>query len=208
MDPSEIDHRPLGEWSAVPSGFLDALLKASKFTGKHNGINPWTKYVYLVAGKLYATDNRCIVEIDLGDQSFGDGYFISNDLKLLRARGGDPCELQLNETYISFAWSDGTWCKVHRRIAERNVNLDHANQCRSLIQRFWHEGRSAAVMRKKVLNEVKREGREKILKFNRHDWHGGSIEKVMAVAESFDPDASPAPFSFPNGRGLIVKSSV
>jgi hypothetical protein len=54
---------------------------------------------------------------------------------------------------------------------------------------------------------VKRKGRKEILKFGRHYWHGGSIEKVMKVAESFDPDASPAPFSFPNGRGLIVKSS-
>lgn len=197
MDPWEIERRPSGEWTAVPSGFLDALKIAKKFTGKHNGLYPWTRHVYLLAGKLYASDNRCIVEIDLGDQSFGDGYFTSYDLEALHARGGDPCLAQLNSACISFAWPDGSWCKVNRRVAELCVNFDHPKRCRALMEKFWHRGQVKII----------RGSAEQLEALSDGTWHPPSLTKVMNVAETFDPDAGPTPFSFQNGRGLIVRSS-
>jgi hypothetical protein len=189
----EIGCRPSGRWVPVPPGFRAALQIASKFTGAHNAIYPWLKHVYLIAGKLYASDNRCIIEIDLGDSSFGDAHLISHDVKLVRARGGDPCEAQLDQTCISLAWPDGSWCKVDRRDAERFLNFDHANRCRALTEKFWRPGQAVTTM--------------DASNHNGDAWHGPSFAKVMSIAETFDPDASPATFSFPNGRGLIVKPS-
>ena len=82
-----VSARPTGTWLAVPTGFLTALLQAARFTGPHNATYPWIKYVYLLEGKLYASDNHCIVEFDLGERSFANAHFIREEVKVLRARG-------------------------------------------------------------------------------------------------------------------------
>lgn len=208
--PPKRARRPAGDWITVPDGFREALLTATKFTA-HDKIYPWVKYVYLLKGKLYASDNRCIVEIDLADRAFGDTRFTSNEIEILKKWNAEPSKAMFHDDWTAFAWSDDSWCKIERD--ERIVNFDHATQCCSLIKQFWHEGRSTSGMRAPILIDVKRQGRGKVIKFKGGRlgepadqlWHGGSIEKVMKIAETFDPDASPAPFSFPNGKGLIAK---
>ncbi|AXI55003.1 hypothetical protein C1J05_11325 [Sulfitobacter sp. JL08] len=38
-------------------------------------------------------------------------------------------------------------------------------------------------------------------------WHIDTVSSVMKIAETYDPDASLVPFSFPNGRGLMINTA-
>ena len=203
--------KPGGE-IPVPPGFIDALLRASKFTGRSNKTFPWVQYIFLVDGKLYASDNRCIVEIDLGDPAFGPARFSPGDVSVMKAIGENPHMAKLTGGKAAFTWEDGRWCLLNIRMA----GTEMVDRSRGLLHKFWHKGRkvlpkTASAIRKiaktKKATEVARFKAASIDQSKDQFWHCGAIAKVMEVAENYDPNATPTPFTFPNGKGLIVKPS-
>jgi hypothetical protein len=50
----------------VPPGFINALVTANKFRGRGTKLFPWLGFVELSGSQLYASDNRCIIALDLG----------------------------------------------------------------------------------------------------------------------------------------------
>lgn len=185
LSPQEVT-RPNGDWMPVPQGFRDALVIARRFTGKRHQLFPEVQFVYLVDGMLYASDNRCIVEIDLKSETFGRARFTAGDVATLKAMPTEPSEATFRADEMAFSWlDDGSWCRFDTEAS----GFDLADKCRSLLNQFWHEGPDIATLDTLT------------------GWHEASIKKVTRVAETFDPGVTPAPFSFPNGRGLIVKPS-
>lgn len=207
----------------VPEGFLDALLMASHFKSRGTKNFPWLGFVELVNGKLYASDNRCIVEIDLGED-FGAARFSGGDIAVLKAMGDDPILASFNGA-SAFDWGDGRWYR-----AQTKTGSELSDRCQNLFDKYWHKGRdskSAAsaineciaklrATEKSTKSNLTGEDRKKfksakivniLVDGDKQQWHIASIEKVMKVAKAYDPDANPAPFTFRNGRGLIVKPS-
>lgn len=196
----------------VPTGFIEALLRASKFSGRSNKTFPWVQYVYLSEGKLYASDNRCIVEIDLGDPAFGPARFSLGDVSVMKAIGHNPHMAKFTSEGAAFTWEDGRWCSFNIQM----VGTEMVDRSRALLQEFWHERRKvlpkmASAIKKiaktKKAGEVARFKAAQIDQSEDQFWHCGAIAKVMEVATNYNPSATPTPFTFPNGKGLIVKPS-
>lgn len=192
----------------VPAGFLNALVTANKFRGRGTKMFPWLGFVELAGNQLYASDNQSIVAIDIG-ADLGSATFTAGDISVLRAMGDDPAFADLSDG-IAFSWSDGRWFT-----SEAPSDTRLSDHCRPLIEKYWHEGREVRPVASAFVSRAKRAGLGRIVRFpaqsigEKHHqyWHGGTIATVMSVATAYDPDASPTPFSFPSGKGLIVKPS-
>ncbi len=192
----------------VPPGFINALVMANRFRGRGTKLFPWLGFVELSGSQLYASDNRCIIAIRL-DLKLGSATFTAGDIAVLRAMGDDPefCDFSNG---LAFSWNDGRWLT-----SETQMDTRLSDHCRPLIEKYWHEGREIGLMAPFFASRAKRKGLSRIVKFpaqsigEKHHqyWHGGTISKLMSVATAYDPDASPTPFSFPSGKGLIAKPS-
>ncbi len=196
----------------VPVGFVTALKRVSKFAGRSNMIFPWVQYVYLVDGRLYASDNRCVVEIDLGDPSFGPARFSAGDVSVLSTMGSDPQQARFSDGEVAFAWEGGQWCVFRSDLK----GLQLVEKSRVLLDQFWQKGRElSSDTRKAMLDVVRKRESTDTPRFKAsatglpddYFWHYGAISKVLAVAERFDAASIPNSFTFTNGRGLIVQPS-
>lgn len=192
----------------VPTGFRQSLLVANKFRGRGTKLFPWLGKVELAGNMLYASDNQSIVAMSI-DADLGAATFTAGDVAILKAMGDDPKFCDLSDG-IAFTWGDGRWFT-----SETLLDTQLSDHCRPLIEKYWHEGRDIQPSSQFYVDRAKRDGLRNIVKFpaqstgEKHNqyWHGGTIAKVMSVATSYDPDASPTPFSLPGGKGLIVKPS-
>jgi hypothetical protein len=203
--------KPICEQS-VPTGFVDALVQARKFTGRANKVFPWVQDIYLSEGKLYASDNRCIIEIDLGDPSFGPARFSAGDVSVLRAMGSNPQRAKFDDSGAAFTWNGGQWCIF--RGEQKGYEL--VDTARMLLGQLWQMGRKvstdtrSAILKAARVREASDVGCFKASTTgfaNDQHWHRGAIAKVMTAAEDFSPGSITSSFTFPNGRGLLVKPS-
>ena len=188
---------------SVPSGFLDALTKANKFRGRGTKLFPWLGFVELAGSKLYASDNCSIVEIDVG-ADLGSAVFTARDVTVLKAMGGEPVTCDFHDG-LALTWADGRWFT-----SETQANTRLSESCRPLIEKYWRKGRPVppivtAKAKQARLSEVVKFAAQTTGEKHHQYWYGATIAKVMSLATFYDPEASPASFSFPNGKGLIVK---
>lgn len=105
---------PKGRWRRLPDDFLDALVVARRFMGAPNAEYPWLKFGYLSDGKIYATDNQVLVEVDVGDHTLPATLFRSGDIKVLSSQGTSPARMLVAKTLNAFSWDDGSWVQMHR----------------------------------------------------------------------------------------------
>lgn len=195
----------------VPSGFLDGLLCARKFVQQGPLVFPWVQYVYLLEGKLYASDNHCIIEIDLGNPAFGAARFSVGDVAVLKSFGADPHRAKCADGKTTFTWKGGQWCQFHGDLA----GMELAVQSRRLLDENWREAQELdAARRSAILGLAERATGNEAICFAAditgldHDcyWYAGMISKIMSIATSLYADDGVNSFTFPNGRGLFVNA--
>lgn len=206
IEPVETPGRPQGDWRPAPAGVRNAVLNAARFTGSHNTIYPFLNFIYVLDGKLYASDNRCIVEVDLGASNLGFGALTPADVRVLKARSDAPSEILLSTDCTAFMWLDHGWCRVDRAENEQTTGIEHAVQCRTLIAKFWREGTPAEGLSKAVSEAIETADDAEVSVLGSR-WHAPSLAKVAKLARRFEASESPAAFTFEKGRGLIVKAS-
>ena len=121
----------------IRPGFIDALQCAAEFTSRGTQYFPWTKNVYLVDGKLYASDNRCIVEIDLKDDSLGPVQFSPETSTFFKGwRKSQPSDV--HATCGGFPWDNSRWASFD---AGDMAGFELVDRARALLDEYWHDGR-------------------------------------------------------------------
>lgn len=93
----------------LPPDFLDQLKAAKRFTGPFAQAAPWQRQVILHGGKLYASSNRKIVEVECGIS--GEAIFTARTVALLKTFKDEPTEIEIGSD-IKFVWEDGRYLKV------------------------------------------------------------------------------------------------
>lgn len=89
--------------------FFAALNVANKFTGAFAQGAPWLNNVILYDGKLYASNNRQIVEIECGVA--GRALITKKMQQLIKAISDLPTTIEVGE-WMHFAWGDGRYLKI------------------------------------------------------------------------------------------------
>lgn len=114
----------------LPPNFVALLQTARKFTGPFAQAAPWQRSVLLSNGKLLASNNRQIVEIDCGVE--GEAVFSSKALSLLQVYECSPSSIEISDT-IRFAWSDCRYLQIKNE-------FDHADVVAKLTDLLdgWH----------------------------------------------------------------------
>jgi len=114
----------------LPPNFLDQLKEAKRFTGPFAQAASWQRYVILRGGKLYASSNRKIVEIECAID--GSAIFTTRTLNLLKTFQDEPTEIEIGEE-IKFGWDDGRYLKVAN-------DFDHEDVVQQMTRLFddWH----------------------------------------------------------------------
>lgn len=196
---------------ALAPGFLEALQCVAEFTGAGSRWFPWTRYVYLADGKLYASDNHCLVEIDLHDSSLGPARLSRQDIAIIRKMGGSPQRALVAEHEIAFAWDRQRWASFDIDL----TGFEFVSRCRALLNEFWHEGAPvSAELRAAADGLGGTKSADELVDLSppgdrgQQVWYRGAIAKVLRVAQTFAPESTPAPFGFPGGRGLIVNPGI
>ncbi|MDV7271230.1 hypothetical protein RYZ20_09985 [Thioclava sp. A2] len=93
----------------LPPDFLDQLRTARRFTGPYAQAAPWQRQVILHGGKLYASDNSRIIEIECGVA--GTAIFTARIRSLLESFGDAPVTIEIGDD-VRFGWGDGRYLKV------------------------------------------------------------------------------------------------
>ena len=109
----------------LPPDFLDQLKAAKRFTGPFAQSAPWQRHVILHGGKLYASSNRKIAEIEC--EIDGSAIFTARTIGLLKTFQDEPTEIEISDE-IKFGWEDGRYLTVvnnfdHDDIVEQQARL-------------------------------------------------------------------------------------
>ena len=109
----------------LPPDFFDCIKMARTFTGSFAQAAPWQRHVILHDGKLYASNNRQIVEIECAID--GSAIFTSRTLELVKTIQDTPTNMKIGEN-VTFGWEDGRYLTVtndfdHEDVVEQFVQL-------------------------------------------------------------------------------------
>ncbi|WP_433989029.1 hypothetical protein SuNHUV7_31020 (plasmid) [Pseudoseohaeicola sp. NH-UV-7] len=118
---------------------VSALITARTFVGRHTKMYPGLQFVHLADGKIYASNNRCLIEINLHDESLGSAMFSSVDLATIRAMGDEPTHAKIDAEQTALHWPKQRWCLLPTEPAK----IDFVTKCQVFLDRFWHEGHDA-----------------------------------------------------------------
>ncbi|PSL19820.1 hypothetical protein [Shimia abyssi] len=121
----------------LPPDFLDQLKAAKRFTGPFAQAAPWQRHVILHDGKLYASNNRKIVEIEC--EIDGSAIFSTRTLNLLKSFQDEPTEIEVGDE-IKFGWKDGRYLTLVNDFDHDDIVKQHAR-----LLDDWH-GSDAVMM--------------------------------------------------------------
>lgn len=110
--------------------FLDRLKQARAFAGSFAKAAPWQSLVILNGGKLYASDNQQIVEIECGVE--GSAVFSARTKDLLASFKDEPTDIKVGD-WIEFTWDDGR----HLRVRNDYDHDDVVEHIKALLD-TWH----------------------------------------------------------------------
>lgn len=111
------DVPPTGNWHALPDGFLNGIDFASRFTGSSPKASRKKKkpseadfarpihYVHFHEGKVYATDNKLVIEYDAGECDLSFALSVGQ-VRLIKAFGVAPSQADVGEA-VHFKWDNG-----------------------------------------------------------------------------------------------------
>lgn len=134
----------------LPPDFLDRLKAARTFTGAFAKDAPWQRHVILHGGKLYASNNKQIVEIDCS--VVGSAILTKQMLTLTNAIKGSPTTIEIGE-WVHFGWENGRYLKVKNAYHHDDVVAGltelleqwHGTDCTSAVDLAGIPGRGIAL---------------------------------------------------------------
>lgn len=165
--------RPKGRWRRLPDNFLDALVTARPFVGKAQADYPWIMFAFLFDGKIYATDNQVLVEIDVGDHTLPATLFRTEEIRALSSWRTNPDKMLVGEDYNAFSWDDGSWVRLPRRRAGGLVAYPRTypliDRIRELLEHHWREPTHSIAdeKRAKLLFAIRNYGRNSVVEISR-----------------------------------------
>jgi len=113
----------------LPHDFFDRVEVARAFTGPFAEAATWQAYVILHGGKLYASDNQRIVEIECGVES--SAIITKKMPALIKTIQGNPTTVEVGE-WVNFGWE-------HRRYLKVKNDFDHDDVVQQLTELDqWH----------------------------------------------------------------------
>lgn len=123
--------RPTGG-NPVPSGLIEALKSAARFTGRHEKKLADGKFVHIADGKVYASNNQHIIEFDVGDLKCSL-RLSRRDVSMLSAMGGDPQSLSIVDGKAEFIWPNGCWVRIDAAPA----SSEFVETCKYCLEHYW-----------------------------------------------------------------------
>ncbi|MFY0661459.1 MAG: hypothetical protein JXR15_13280 [Shimia sp.] len=138
--------------SLLPDGLAEAVKTAAKFIGKYSKKLPHGQFVHIVDGKAYASNNRHIVEVEVGQTPFASLRLSRNDIALLTRIGGNPARASISGGHAEFTWADGQWI----RIEVGDASEAFVERCRQRLEKYWDEPQGMPINPKSVDLVVKR----------------------------------------------------
>jgi hypothetical protein len=138
--------------SLVPEGFVEAVKTAAKFIGKYSKKLPYGQFVHIVDGKAYASNNRHIVEVEVGQTPFVSLRLSRNDIALLTRFGRNPERASVSGGHAEFTWEDGQWV----RFEVGNAAETFVERCRQRLEKYWDEPQGMPINPESVDLVVKR----------------------------------------------------
>ena len=113
------------EWKPLPERFLEGVEFVSRFTGSdiNDRSATYLPLAHVMGEKASATDNKTLVEYDLGGTAPLDMHLASGDVRLLRAFGESPSHVgealdpRTDESWLSIRWTTGATLAVPKRSA-------------------------------------------------------------------------------------------
>ncbi|MFT4784262.1 MAG: hypothetical protein ACI9IV_002005, partial [Paracoccaceae bacterium] len=98
------------KWVELPKRFIDGITFASRFTGNAKGYTVDRAYIERVNGAhgtVYASDNRTVVEYNIGSSR---AFTITpKRIALLKSFGDAPSHMSAEENHLRFKWSSGNF---------------------------------------------------------------------------------------------------
>jgi len=114
----------------LPPDFFERVDAARAFTGPFADAAPWQPDVILHGGKLYATDNQRIVEIECGVEC--SAIITRRMLTLIKTFQGNPTTVEVGE-WVNFSWQNGRYLKV-----KNDFDRDDVVQRLTELLDQWH----------------------------------------------------------------------
>lgn len=128
----------------VPEGLIEVLKTAARFAGKHHRKLADGQFVHVLGGKAYASNNRHIVEVDLGH--FPSLRMAKRDVALLARIGGDPSTVNMTEGKAEFVWPDGQWVRLNAESASE----EFVQSCKQRFEKYWNNPQGMPIAPKAV----------------------------------------------------------
>lgn len=126
---------PPKEGGPLPSSFVPALQTAARFAGKHYKKLADGQFVHIMDGKAYASNNRHIVEIDLGNLPFPALRLNKRDISLLASMGDAPKTCSIEGEHVTFVWPDRRWLRVEAG----DASTEFVANCKHRFEHYWQE---------------------------------------------------------------------
>nr|WP_170505706.1 hypothetical protein [Ruegeria arenilitoris] len=158
----------------VPKGFLQALRRAKQFVGSHSKSFPAGTFVHIAEDKLYASNNRHLVEFEIGAK-IGTARLAKSDIDVLSGMGDEPNKLVISDNKVSFTWSDGRWVIFQTE----PVAFDWSEEFKKRIDAYWVEGRPTVVPTKKSVDAHLKPSRKEPVAFDLPHGENGRTGRVV-----------------------------
>lgn len=126
---------PPSSGDPLPDGLVAALKSAAKFVGTFHKKMAEGQYVHIMGGKVYASNNRHIVEVDIGPISFESMRLTKSDVTLLARIGGEPATVSVADGLAEFTWPDGQWVRLEVGAA----SAEFVENCKQRFDHYWDE---------------------------------------------------------------------
>lgn len=185
---------------------------------------PWSQYMLLRAGKLYATNNVAITRFDLPDLEF-----IGHDVLLdvgtidhilrIRSLGHDVSRIRLNETELLCEFSDGAWTAYRSSaVVWPDVSRFDAALCEgeepvpeNMAEKIQTIGSIASTKPEGAIYLYEHGAMAQMETTSARVWCGAfkrsafmrsSLQQALGVAEKWTVSLYPAPVPF-SGKGVL-----
>lgn len=176
-----LDAKPVAAPTAtvsVPEGFLRALRWAKKFVGTHEKNFPAGTYVHIAGDKLYATNNRYLVELEIG-ADIGSARLSKRDIEVLVAVGKEPQGLAISDTEVGFTWDDGRWATFQTE----PVAFDWPAEFRKRLDAYWTDGQPTVSADPKSIDALVKKSRKEPIAFDLTHGERGLLGRVVVFPQ-------------------------